>query len=362
VLVIEDDPAMRASLEQALTLSRYEVRTAKDGDEGIAAALDFKPTVIVCDVHLPHRDGPSILAALRQDESMEMTQFILMTGDREGTTQRLGMNLGADDYLQKPFSIDEFLRCVKARFRRAELAQKADSRALEKLRDTISKRLPHELMTPLTGILGLSEVLMEESDATMAPEHRELVQDIHYSAERLHHTLKNYFSILEVLEQNSSVGPEASRPAPAELASAARQAAIRTSGRSGRGNDLIPRCEEIDLPVSLGNLAAIVTEFVDNACKYSQKGTSIEIRMGQTATHAEVSVVDRGRGMTPEQISQLGAFRQFDRTKYEQQGLGLGLTLTQHLIARNGGTFEIRSRLGEGTTVMARWPVANSAR
>jgi len=203
---------------------------------------------------------------------------------------------------------------------------------------------------------------MEESDATMAPEHRELVQDIHYSAERLHHTLKNYFSILEVLEQNSSVGPEASRPAPAELASAARQAAIRTSGRSGRGNDLIPRCEEIDLPVSLGNLAAIVTEFVDNACKYSQKGTSIEIRMGQTATHAEVSVVDRGRGMTPEQISQLGAFRQFDRTKYEQQGLGLGLTLTQHLIARNGGTFEIRSRLGEGTTVMARWPVANSAR
>jgi len=206
VLVIDDDELLRAALTRALELAKFEVRSAANGLEGVASAREFRPAVIVCDVNMPFRDGPAVLAALREEEGLEATQFILMTGDSEGTSQRRGMNLGADDYLAKPFSMEEFMRCVRARIRRVDLYRKADDHALDALRDTISKRLPHELLTPLTGILGLAEVLLEEIGQTTPAEAREMIADIRMSAERLHHTLKNYFGILDVLDNASPPG------------------------------------------------------------------------------------------------------------------------------------------------------------
>jgi len=355
VLVIDDDELLRFALSRALELAKFEVRTASNGLEGVSIAREFRPAVIVCDVNLPYRDGPAVLASLREEEGLEATQFILMTGDSEGTSQRRGINLGADDYLAKPFSMEEFLRCVRARIRRVDLYRKADDHALDALRDTISKRLPHELLTPLTGILGLSEVLLEEIGQTTPSEAREMIADIRTSAERLHHTLKNYFSILDVLDNASPPSPGGAHSSSDQIDKVVREAVAAVTGRHGRSGDVTLAGMISDLPVSPSNLSAVVTEFVDNACKYSAAGLPIHVRLIEDTIGRTISVTDCGRGMSPAQIAQIGAFRQFDRTKYEQQGLGLGLTLTQHLLERNGGSFRLESKLGSGTTASAVW-------
>jgi two-component system sensor histidine kinase/response regulator len=102
-------------------------------------------------------------------------------------------------------------------------------------------------------------------------------------------------------------------------------------------------------PVSIKweDLSRIVEELVDNAFKFSRQGTHVNIEFN---SEGQLSVTDQGRGVTAEQVSQIGAFRQFDRKKHEQQGLGLGLVLVQKLATLSQATFSAVSKPGEGTS------------
>ena len=359
ILVIDDNAGLRSSLASALESEGYSVRTGSDGQQGVAIAREFKPAVVVCDMHMPNANGSSVLAALRNEESFAMSQFILMTGDLDGTPQRFGMDLGADDYLAKPFTVDEFLSCVSVRLQRSQLYKKAEDRALVHFRETISHNLPHEVFTPLTGILGFAEVLRDEIAHVSPAEAGKMAAEIHLSAERLYRTLKNYLRILDVLnDSHPRLLPE-ERTQSVEVSGVILTAAESIIARHGRGDSLKLECAEIDVPLSNSDLSTIVIELVDNACKYSVQGSPVVVRLQRSTDGVRFEVVDRGRGMTPDQIAQIGAFRQFDRKKYEQQGLGLGLTLTQHLVERHGGSLKLVSPAGGGTTVIATWPRPN---
>jgi DNA-binding response OmpR family regulator len=121
VLIMEDDPGLRITLATALEQSGYEVRACTDAEEGLEIAAAFKPTLIFCDVHLDKGDGRVVLTRLRADETLRDCQFVLMTGDWVGASQRASVDIGADAYLAKPFSIAEFLACVETRFQQANL-------------------------------------------------------------------------------------------------------------------------------------------------------------------------------------------------------------------------------------------------
>jgi signal transduction histidine kinase len=99
-----------------------------------------------------------------------------------------------------------------------------------------------------------------------------------------------------------------------------------------------------------------VEELVDNACKFSRQGTSIEVTLNAIG---ELTVADKGRGMTVEEITRIGLFRQFERKKHEQQGLGLGLVLVQKLAARANAEFRVDSEPGQGTRAIVRFAKAS---
>lgn len=361
VLLIEDDQKLRLLLAAALETEGYQVAHAGTGEEGLRVAREFEPTIVVCDIQMPRGDGRTVLAALRGDKRLGSAQFVFMTGDSQTTPQREGMNLGADDYLEKPFSTADFLACVEARLQRAEMLRKADERALSRLSATVSKELPHELFTPLTGIIGLAEVLLEENEDLDPKVARDMIKGIHASGERLHRTLRNYLTILELINDRPPGGGADEQLDPEAVRLVVTEAAVAAAQKSGREADLRVEGEGFALAVSRNNLAAVVGELVDNACKFSERGTPVLVRLAANDDAMRIEVGDRGRGMTAEQISQIGAFRQFDRNKYEQQGLGLGLTLTQHLVERDGGRVSIESAPETGTCVCAAWPALREA-
>ncbi len=361
VLLIEDDEKLRTMLAAALEAEGYRVGHASSGEEGVRVAREFDPTVIVCDVQMPRGDGRSVLAALRGDKRLGTVQFVFMTGDSQRTPQREGMNLGADDYLEKPFSSADFLACVAARFERADILRKADDRALNRLSATVTKELPHELFTPLTGIIGLAEVLLEEGEELDPKVAREMIEGIRASGDRLNRTLRNYLTILELIN-NRPIGRDPDAQLDAEMVRVVvGEAAMSATQKNKREADLRVEGEGFALVGSRNNLSAVVVELVDNACKFSERGTPVVVRLSRDDDNLRLEVSDRGRGMSAEQISQIGAFRQFDRNKYEQQGLGLGLTLTQHLVERDGGTVNITSSPETGTLAVATWPVVKEA-
>jgi signal transduction histidine kinase len=344
VLLIDDDPVVLSTYAIALQNQGYAVLTATSGEEGLAEAKRKLPDVIVSDIHMPGTDGRAVLRAIREDPSLGHKQFVLMTGNPHDVTPRSGMELGADDFLVKPFGLDELLRCVEARLQRAQVHWRVEDRVVSGLRANLHKVLPHEFFTPLAGILGLVELLKEGHAEMSAAEVREYLDDIEKSGWRLQRTLRNY---LLILEAGRTERPREEALDAAVTLNAIENGATTAAHRAGRAGDLRLVLQPVGVRGDAADLKAIVEELVDNACHFSPHGTPLTVRLEASGA---LVVEDRGRGMSPEQIEQLGAFRQFDREKVEQQGLGLGLALVQRLAAACGARFALQSSAGRGTT------------
>ena len=117
ILVIEDEPQMLLGLRDNLELEGYEVATAADGDEGLQKAVSFNPDLVILDVMLPRKNGFDVCRELRARSNA--TPVVMLTARSQETDKVLGLELGADDYVTKPFSITELLARVRAVLRRA---------------------------------------------------------------------------------------------------------------------------------------------------------------------------------------------------------------------------------------------------
>jgi DNA-binding NarL/FixJ family response regulator len=120
ILVIEDEPAMRANLRDILEMEKFQAVLAANGREGIAAARRELPDLILCDVLMPALDGYEVLAALRADPATARIPFVFLTAKGQREDVRTGMNLGADDYLVKPVKVDDLLEAIAARLERVQ--------------------------------------------------------------------------------------------------------------------------------------------------------------------------------------------------------------------------------------------------
>ncbi|NOT36031.1 MAG: response regulator [Saprospiraceae bacterium] len=113
ILVVEDNTEMRENIMEILEISNYEVIGAEDGILGIQAARDFKPDLIVSDVMMPNLDGLGMLKILQQDEALSSTPLIFLSAKTEKDDFRKGMNLGAEDYIVKPFESKDLLEVIE---------------------------------------------------------------------------------------------------------------------------------------------------------------------------------------------------------------------------------------------------------
>ncbi len=120
ILIVEDDPAMLRGLKDNFEFKGYRVLTAADGEAGLNAALDKKPDLILLDIMLPKINGYEVCRLIRQ-EKLDMP-IIMLTAKGEESDIVLGLNLGADDYVTKPFSIKELLARAAAFLRRSRQA------------------------------------------------------------------------------------------------------------------------------------------------------------------------------------------------------------------------------------------------
>lgn len=121
ILLIEDDRALRENTEELLELSGYSVMTAPNGKIGIELAKENLPNIIICDIMMPVVDGYGVLENLTADEKTKQIPFIFLSAKTEHKEIRKGMNLGADDYLTKPFEEEDLISAVESRLAKAEL-------------------------------------------------------------------------------------------------------------------------------------------------------------------------------------------------------------------------------------------------
>ncbi|GGZ87158.1 response regulator [Algibacter mikhailovii] len=127
ILLIEDDTVLRENTAELLELSGYKVITASNGKIGVSLAKKQHPDIIVCDIMMPELDGYAALKTLSESELTKFIPFIFLSAKTERTDVRKGMNLGADDYITKPFTEDELISAIESRLAKVSILQELNS-------------------------------------------------------------------------------------------------------------------------------------------------------------------------------------------------------------------------------------------
>lgn len=348
ILIIDDEPQLRSLMSRILNSAGYETLEAGTGEAGLVLARENLPDLTFCDVQMPGIDGHRVVQAFRDDPDLAGRQIVVITGVPGPTSQRTAMDLGADDYISKPFEAGDLLRCVEARLQRADVHWRLENRVFQELRSSLRSDLPHEFFTPLVGILGMSEVLMQEGAELPPTEIHELAECIHRSGTRLHRTLRNYLRVLELDRV------EASEPAAPLATVTARESVERVASRIAaeqeRGHDLRLTLRDVRPRLTADDLGLIAEELIENAFGNSRRGTPVEVEFGRCEGGAILEVRDRGRGLTPGEVRDLSGLEADLGQGGPARGMGLGLTLVTRLLVRAGGRLELEGRAAEGAT------------
>jgi len=139
VLFIEDNEDVRELTKDMLELANFEVATAENGTLGIESARQFLPDIIICDIMMPEADGYEVLQVLGDNQDTASIPFIFLTAKSEKTDMRKGMNMGADDYLVKPFEENELLDAIESRLKRSDFLKQGFSKSLEGINDFLEE-------------------------------------------------------------------------------------------------------------------------------------------------------------------------------------------------------------------------------
>ncbi|MEH2086541.1 hybrid sensor histidine kinase/response regulator [Nostoc sp.] len=359
ILIIEDEPQVRGNIQEILQLSDFETLIAANGKIGLEIAQAKLPDLIICDIMMPELDGYSVLSALRKNEATINIPLIFVTAKAERSDFRQGMNFGADDYLTKPFTPEELLNAIASRLDKHALVERQTQVKLDELRMNIAHSLPHELNTPLNGIIGMSQLLIENCGIMSDSEEVEIAELIYTSANRLNALVQRFllYSNLELIIKS----PEESRQTKEKkdkcfVKKIISEVALKKAIENSRQKDLKLDIQESTVQLPQENLSILIEELLENSFKFSLPSSEIQVISKMEGNKFNLYVSDNGRGMAIEEINTIGAFVQFNRKLWEQQGSGLGLAIVQHIVKLYGGELTIASIPEQGTTVSVSLP------
>lgn len=360
ILVIEDNADILEEVLTWLWLEDFEAIGAENGQIGIELALTQAPDLILCDIMMPEKDGYRVLLELRTQVVTALTPFIFMTAKQDRVDIRYGMELGADDYVTKPFSHEELLGAVRSRLARRQLIVKQSDQRVSALRENLLHMLPHELRTPLVGILGVGELLSQDAESLTPAEISDYAAMITSSGQRLYRLVENHllYAQLEIYATDPQKTAHLDRTQVTQVTNVLYDAGEQVATLYKRTTALHLDIQAATLRIGKQDLNKIAYELLDNAFKFSKTPTLIHVAGMVQGDRYLLTFSDEGHGMSAENIAQLDAYAQFERGTYEQQGSGLGLAIARRLIAMAGGTLQIESTVGVGTVVHVALPIA----
>lgn len=351
IMVVEDTKSVREEIVTILEFENFDVVEAENGMVGFEYATKYLPDLIVCDVLMPELDGFGLLRLLREEPSTSTIPFIFLTAKAAKEDWRGGMELGADDYLTKPFTPEELINAIRTRIDKHDNINKQNETKFEALCENIVYALPHEFITPLTAILGFSELLIDTSKENNVIK---IAEGINNSGKRLERLIQNFliYSQVEVLLSNPKKVSETQRMSITNPGSIIKEVAFSKAKQFKREKDIVIDVDEANVQITTENIRKMIEELVDNAIKFSTPNSPINIKVNMTKEFYTIEILDNGRGMSPDQISNIGSYMQFDRKLYEQQGMGLGLIIAKRLVELHDGSMNIDSEIGKGTRII----------
>ncbi len=362
VLIIDDDLDVRDQVATTLLAAYYETYTAVDGRDGVAKALHLVPDLIICDMMMPNMNGQDVLTELRQHPETATVPFIYLTAVDERDTVRESMNMGADDYLFKPFRVNELLKTVNARLKRHQSIVSSAEQQLEAIKLRLARTITHELRTPVGLIVGSLQMLEWQEDEPFSETTRDMISTMSRGATRLAHVIEQMVFATYLTTGVYSADSVAQQGMPLEISeiiSSAHKLARQFTNRQPDNVDVkvAELKESLFVKAEPGAMKQALAEVISNAISFSPPNTNVRITYKLVDHDVRITVTDSGQGIDDQHLKEAMAwFGQVDRDTQEQQGMGMGLPLAEQLIAIHNGTLEIHSIVGKGTQAVITLP------
>jgi signal transduction histidine kinase len=364
ILIVEDNKIMLDGIRDILEMADFQVATALDGQQALHWMEQHHPDLIVSDIMMPRMDGYELFSTVRANPKWLSVPFIFLTAKDQRTDVRLGKQLGADDYLTKPFDPEDLLVAVEAKLERAAALQAATEAEVSRLKQNILNTLSHEFRTPLTYIRGYLDLILQEgSDQLSMEELYGFLQRVKRGSDRLN-KLVDDFIFLVMLETGEAATTfqwermyfEGLRSLIEVVVQQKTSLARKQSVQLG-----------VDVPESLPG-AVLHVDFIrdalerliDNGIKFSNPEQGrVLVRATVDEAWIYVSVQDNGIGIAAEEIPNLfKRLHQINREYLEQQGVGAGLAIAKGIAEIHDGFIEVYSELGVGSRFTIVLPIA----
>ncbi|MDM8526728.1 hybrid sensor histidine kinase/response regulator [Anaerolineales bacterium HSG24] len=355
ILVVDDQPANLDILFRTLKIAGYKVLVAKSGQSAIRQAERTQPDIILLDVMMPGMNGFLTSQKLKENELTQEIPIIFMTALNDIDSKIVGFEVGAVDYVTKPFEFKEILARINAHLTIRKLQQELQHKnnALQAQNEELNAfahTVAHDLKNPLLPIIISVDLLaMDESLSLSGIEN---VDFIRRNANKMNNIIHELLTLAGVRKAEVTLKPLDMGAVIAEV-----QERLQHMIAQYEAGIILPT----QWPIALGHAPwaeEVWVNYLSNAMKYG--GTPPKVEIGALSRNdgmAEFWVQDNGEGLTPEEQTQI--FIPFTRLSQVQiKGHGLGLSIVHRIIEKLGGTVEVQSEKGRGSRFSFNLPQA----
>lgn len=364
ILVVEDDTHLMEGIRDILELNKYRVLTATNGEIGLEVLQSepVPPDLIVSDIMMPRMDGYDFFQAVREDETWLKIPFIFLTAKGERDDIHKGKKLGAEDYVVKPFDAEDLLVAVDARLERHRQVMAVQEREVGEIKDRIMNIINHEFRTPLTYVVAYADMVSRDSDQLSQGEMRMFLQGITAGANRLRRLVENFIMLVALSTGEAHETFTWRKTTLSNYQDLLTALVGKYSGLAQEKHLSLVYHAEDDLPPILADaeyLTGALECLVDNALKFTETpGKTVEISIYEESGSVCFQVRDEGKGIPEDELVNIWQpMYQFNREQDEQQGAGSGLAIVDGITSLHGGTKDVISAPGQGSTFTIRIPV-----
>jgi signal transduction histidine kinase len=357
ILVVEDDPTTSLLLTTLLEQEGFAVRAAHDGLAACRAVASERPDLILLDLMLPDMSGWELCAMVRtlDDPQVSTTPIVIVTSRATEEDKLKGLRLGADDYVTKPFSIDEIVVKVKNLVAR-RLQERQRTAARVQTSKDVQVMLFHELRNHLSAVSAFARRIEANADILPPGKVKSYAGFIRKSSDYLE-AFAEEILLTERLESNRFDARVEEVPIK-EIA----EGVVAGLGSLAEDRGISVKLETAEAPASVrANRSAVqicLSNLLDNALRYSPSGGTVTLRVGACADgRAAVDVEDNGPGIPEQEADRI--FEKFFRGELAERtskGTGLGLYIVKTLAAAENATIRLETNLRGGSRFRMEFP------
>ncbi len=356
ILLIEDNSINIHIVKDMLFRAGYEVNCATDGLEGLTMVKEFDPDLILLDVVMPEISGFEVCRRLKADPETAVIPIIFMTSESETDSIVQGFELGAVDYITKPFQFREMIARVQTHLTLRELRTSLENEIIEReslIADlsAFTHMVAHDLKNPVSNIMGFSDLLISHREGLSEQDVVASLGNIKNSGAKIHQIIDSLLLLANVRLKQVEYEPTDIKLLIYEV-------------KSRLHTQIVDSGFELNFPEQWPKVVGyppwieeVLANFVSNAIKYGGIPPKAEISFSyEENDFLKVMIKDNGEGLSLEDQAKL--FQPFSRFHTGIQGHGLGLSITKRIIEKLDGVVGVETELGKGATFFFTVPLA----